>query len=156
MQEYVKTVGVKLRISKADRTILNDFLKDISMDMDMNYVEVRKGQVYYVPELLGERKGLTFLRNGLYLGELKKDRFEPSQSFAMALRKGQYVSCVNLNWSDSRIGKYLRGETIYVDDLQVKHSKGWQLVCISGFPLGWGKLVNGTLKNKYHPGWRMK
>ena len=155
-REHVKTPGVKLKIAKADLMILDDFLKDISMDMDMNDVEVRKGQVYYVPKLLGERKGLTFLRNGLYLGELKKDRFEPSQSFAMALGKGQYVSCVNLNWSDSRVGKYLRGETIYVDDLQVKHSKGWQLVCISGFPLGWGKLVNGTLKNKYHPGWRMK
>lgn len=155
-QKYVKANGVKLKICKADRTILNDFLKDISMDMDINYVEVRKGQVYYVPGLLGDRKGLAFLRNGLYLGELKKDRFEPSQSFAMALHKGQYVSTVNFNWPDSRVGKYLRGETIYIDDLQVKHSKGWQLVCINGFPLGWGKLVNGTLKNKYHPGWRMK
>ena len=155
-QKYVKANGVKLKISKADRTILNDFLKDISMDMDINYVEVRKGQVYYVPGLLGDRKGLAFLRNGLYLVELKKYRFEPSHSFAMALHKGQYVSTVNFNWPDSRVGKYLRGETIYIDDLQVKHSKGWQLVCINGFPLGWGKLVNGTLKNKYHPGWRMK
>ena len=34
--------------------------------------------------------------------------------------------------------------------------KGWQLVCVNGYPLGWGKLVNGTLKNKYHAGWRMK
>ncbi|MDD7077333.1 MAG: hypothetical protein PUI42_04280, partial [Lachnospiraceae bacterium] len=30
------------------------------------------------------------------------------------------------------------------------------LVCVNGYPLGWGKLVNGTLKNKYHPGWRMQ
>ena len=34
--------------------------------------------------------------------------------------------------------------------------KGWQLVCVNGYPLGWGKLVNGTLKNKYHAGGRMK
>ena len=31
---------------------------------------------------------------------------------------------------------------------------GWKLVCVDGFGLGWGKLVNGTLKNKYPVGWR--
>ena len=33
--------------------------------------------------------------------------------------------------------------------------KGWQLVCVDNFPLGFGKLVNGTLKNKYPAGWRI-
>ena len=33
-------------------------------------------------------------------------------------------------------------------------AKGWHLVCTDGFPLGWGKVTNGTLKNKYLPGWR--
>ena len=31
--------------------------------------------------------------------------------------------------------------------------KGWYLVCVSGYPLGWGKLDRGMLKNKYCPGW---
>ncbi|MDE7059377.1 MAG: hypothetical protein K2P03_11885, partial [Lachnospiraceae bacterium] len=25
-----------------------------------------------------------------------------------------------------------------------------------GYPLGWGKLIKGTLRNKYFSGWRMK
>ena len=29
------------------------------------------------------------------------------------------------------------------------------LVCIDEYPLGWGMLANGTLKNKYLPGWRL-
>jgi len=29
-------------------------------------------------------------------------------------------------------------------------------VCVDGFPLGWGKVAQGTLKNKYLPGWRWK
>ena len=29
------------------------------------------------------------------------------------------------------------------------------LVCVDGYPLGWGKLAGGMLKNKYLPGWRM-
>ena len=32
--------------------------------------------------------------------------------------------------------------------------KGWYLVCVDGYPLGFGKLINQTLTNKYLPGWR--
>ncbi|MDD5949229.1 MAG: RsmF rRNA methyltransferase first C-terminal domain-containing protein, partial [Lachnospiraceae bacterium] len=117
---------------------------------------------------------IPFLRNGLYLGEIKKNRFEPSQSFAMALKGpamvsgsrekslgedeglGEYASYVNFDYSDERVRRYLCGETVEVDDLSPARPKGWQLVCVNGYPLGWGKLVNGTLKNKYHPGWRMQ
>ena len=50
--------------------------------------------------------------------------------------------------------RYLKGETIDVEDLIPAKAKGWHLVCTNGFPLGWGKVTNGTLKNKYLPGWR--
>ena len=160
-------------IGKPETKALTEFFADISMEMTWKQVEVRKGQVYLVPEALGTRKGLVFLRNGLYLGEIRKDRFEPSQSFAMALKKEEYTAVIDLDYSDVRVEKYLRGETLEVDDI-VEHNlqeaekmsdtksmkkrleKGWQLVCVNGYPLGWGKLVNGTLKNKYHAGWRMK
>lgn len=160
-------------IGKPETKALTEFFADVSMEMNWKQVEVRKDQVYLVPEALGARKGLVFLRNGLYLGEIRKDRFEPSQSFAMALKKEEYTAVVDLDYSDVRVEKYLRGETLEVDDI-VEHNlqevekmsdtksmkkrleKGWQLVCVNGYPLGWGKLVNGTLKNKYHAGWRMK
>lgn len=160
-------------VGKPEIKALTEFFADVTMEMNWKQVEVRKGQVYLVPEALGARKGLVFLRNGLYLGEIRKDRFEPSQSFAMALKKKEYAAVIDLDYSDVRVEKYLRGETLDVDDIvestiqsaedagTVKISKkrlekGWQLVCVSGYPLGWGKLVNGTLKNKYHAGWRMK
>ena len=41
-----------------------------------------------------------------------------------------------------------------VEDLADAGGKGWRLVCVDGFPLGWGKLAGGRLKNKYYPGWR--
>lgn len=160
-------------IGKPETKALTEFFADVSMEMNWKQVEVRKGQVYLVPEALGARKGLVFLRNGLYLGEIRKDRFEPSQSFAMALKKKEYMAVIDLDYSDMRVEKYLRGETLDVDDIVAKNfqaaseadlpkavgkrlEKGWQLVCVNGYPLGWGKLVNGTLKNKYHAGWRMK
>ena len=160
-------------IGKPETKALTEFFADVSMEMNWKQVEVRKGQVYLVPEALGARKGLVFLRNGLYLGEIRKDRFEPSQSFAMALKKKEYMAVIDLDYSDMRVEKYLRGETLEVDDIVERNlqeaeemgkakamkkrlEKGWQLVCVNGYPLGWGKLVNGTLKNKYHAGWRMK
>ena len=160
-------------IGKPETKALTEFFADVSMEMNWKQVEVRKGQVYLVPETLGARKGLVFLRNGLYLGEIRKDRFEPSQSFAMALKKKEYMAVIDLDYSDMRVEKYLRGETLEVDDIVERNlqeaeemgkakamkkrlEKGWQLVCVNGYPLGWGKLVNGTLKNKYHAGWRMK
>ncbi len=145
-----------LRASKQEKAVLEEFFTDVTMEIDWKYVEVRKGQVYFVPKALGERKGLVFLRNGLYLGEIRKDRFEPSQSFAMALKKEEFVSAIDLDARDERILRYLKGETIDVADVKTACGKGWQLVCVNGYPLGWGKLINATLKNKYHAGWRMK
>lgn len=147
--------------SKDEEKVLREFLQDVSMSWNMDQVEVRKDQVYFVPCPPEIKGGIPFLRNGLYLGELKKGRFEPSQSFAMALRgpfdgNAEYRSVLNLEYSDERVRRYLCGETIDVEDIPVKSKKGWQLVCVNGFPLGWGKLVNGTLKNKYHQGWRMQ
>ena len=180
--------------SKEEDKVLREFLQDVTMDWSMEQIEVRNGQAYFMPEPPEIRGKIPFLRNGLYLGELKKGRFEPSQSLAIALRgpgftvrneseteendsktvskktekndsktaskktqsECEYASVIDLPYDDDRVRKYLCGETIDVDDLQPKRSKGWQLVCVNGYPLGWGKLVNGTLKNKYHAGWRMQ
>ena len=107
-----------------------------------------------MPENLPDLRGIRFLRTGLLLGELKKKRFEPSQALAMNLTRDEYAHTINLSADDERVGRYLKGETIEVDDLTSVKEKGWQLVCVDGFPLGWGKLSGGTLKNKYLPGWR--
>jgi NOL1/NOP2/sun family putative RNA methylase len=144
------------RPSREEEKVLREFLQDVSMDWSMEQIEVRGGQAYFIPEPPDIRGKIPFLRNGLYLGEIKKNRFEPSQSFAVALKKDEYASVVDLHYEDERVRRYLCGETVEVDDLPVKRDKGWQLVCVDGYPLGWGKLVNGTLKNKYHPGWRMQ
>lgn len=142
-------------MTKQERLVLEGFLRDVSMELDPARIEVRKGQAYYLPEGGDGFGGMVFLRNGLYLGEIRKDRFEPSQAFAMAMEKEAYASRVDLDWRDERIMRYLKGETIQIDELPLQRKKGWQLVCVNGYPLGWGKLVNGLLKNKYLSGWRI-
>jgi len=112
---------------------------------------IQKDRVYLVPEGYVEQKGLRTLRQGLFLGEMKKRRFVPSQSLALSLKSTDYDSIINLSVEDSDVIRYLKCETLTLD---TKNKNGWQLVCVDGFPLGWGKLNNGSLKNMYLPGWR--
>lgn len=133
---------------------LSRFFEEVTWEIDPTRVEIRGEHVYYMPEGLPDMKGIRFLRTGLYLGDVKKNRFEPSQAFAMCLKKTEYFHTVSLSLGDERVIKYLKGETIEVDDIVSAEDKGWQLICVEDFPLGWGKLSNGTLKNKYLPGWR--
>lgn len=133
---------------------LEKFLKDVFRTLDPGRMELKGDRVYYMPENLPALNGVRFLRTGLLLGELKKNRFEPSQAFAMNLRKEEYAKVLDFSVSDARVIKYLKGETLDVDDLTGAKDKGWYLVCVDGYPLGFGKLVNQTLKNKYLLGWR--
>jgi NOL1/NOP2/fmu family ribosome biogenesis protein len=58
---------------------------------------------------------------------------------------------VNFAADDERVIRYLKGETLLTDTAY----KGNVLVCVDGFGLGWAQgSGNGTLKNRYYPGWR--
>ena len=131
---------------------LKEFMDSTTFEYDPAYINIRDTRVFLTSPYMAEERGLRIIRNGLLLGELKKNRFEPSQAFAMALTKDQFNNCLDLPVSDDRVIRYLKGETIDIDDFNVK--SGWTLVCVDGYPLGWGKNANGQLKNKYLAGWR--
>ena len=133
---------------------VQDFLKMATVDFSAGTFKMEGERVFFLPEG-GKMPRLRYLRTGLYLGDVKKNRFEPSQAFAMALSPETFDSCIDLSSKDIRTLKYLKGETIDTSDLPAARKKGWQLVCVDGFVLGWGKLNGGILKNKYYPGWRL-
>ena len=133
---------------------LEEFLGHIDRKFDSSRMDLRGEKVYYMPEGLPTLRGIRFLRTGLLMGELKKNRFEPSQALAMNLKKEAYDQVIDLPLEDERVMKYLKGETLDVEDLVKPKDKGWYLICVDGYPLGFGKLVNQMLKNKYLPGWR--
>lgn len=137
---------------------------------DPGRVCLERERLYYLPRELctgpaADRSGLRYLRTGLLLGELKKGRFEPSQALAMALRPGDGPGRLMLSSGDERVIRYLKGETLSLSSGEAaggpgeaaqggKQAGSWRLVCVDGFPLGWGRVHNGMLKNKYYPGWR--
>ncbi len=129
------------------------FEQQLLQPFDRKRLMVKQDMVYYLPEQFHCGWKLRYLRTGLLLGELKKGRFEPSQAFAMALRQDGVSNTVSFSCEDGRAVRYLKGETISLNpEEDVK--KGWCLVCVDGYPLGWAKCTGGTLKNKYYPGWR--
>jgi NOL1/NOP2/sun family putative RNA methylase len=132
-----------------------DFIESIQYPFDLSRMDVQKERVFYIPEKMPYVKGLRILRCGLYMGDMKKNRFEPSQSLAMFLKASQFPNSICLSVEDERVIKYLKGETIELEENEIKTYKdGICLICVEQYPLGFGKLSKGTIKNKYLPGWR--
>ena len=103
-------------------------------------------RVYWAPTEMPELKGLKVLRPGLELGEMKKDRFEPAHALALWLRD---CNCVeNLEVNGEKIGQYLSGNVI------PSTQKGWCLVTVDGYTIGWGKGDGMQLKNHFPKGLR--
>ena len=136
------------------QTELFEFLSHVRVNFDISRINIRpNGSVTYLPENMPDLSGLRLMRTGLLLGEIKKNRFEPSQALAMSLKDSQFDNCISFSADDPNTIKYLKGETIDIDG---SHSlkNGWCLVCVEHYPLGFAKLNGCTLKNKYLSGWR--
>lgn len=130
-----------------------DFLKDTRLIWDPGRMARKQDRIYYLPEGFSQAPGLRYLRTGLFMGTLKKERFEPSQALAMTLGERSYGSAISFDREDERVIRYLKGETIALKEGE-DPKKGWCLVCVDGFGLGFARRNNGMLKNKYYPGWR--
>ena len=166
-------------LTKQERQLVEQFLKAFcpGQNIDKDRFDVKDGRVYRMPEDCPDIRGLKFLRAGLYLGELKKNRFEPSQELALALlppapgsgeggdlgmpsQAGvagpvRYTeddgACICLPSGDERLSAFLRGESVRLEEAG---ESGWRLVCADRWPVGWGKLVGGVLKNHIPAIWR--
>ena len=129
-----------------------EFLASLKIEIPRERLQIKDERLYLLPELGVDTKGLRLLRSGLFLGEIKKKRFEPSQSLACALRKEEYENCYDLAVDDPDVIRYLKCESI---EIKQTCKDGWILVTVGGFPLGWGKYSKGNFKNRYLPGWRL-
>jgi NOL1/NOP2/fmu family ribosome biogenesis protein len=65
--------------------------------------------------------------------------------------KNQCRQTIDLSLEGEDWQRYLKGETLK----GTEQFKGWVLMTINGFPLGWGKESNGIVKNLYPKGLRM-
>ena len=129
-------------------SFMRDNLKDFEFDRERTVCF--KDSVYLLPEGFDKNlKGLKTVRAGIHLGDIKKDRFEPSHSLAMVLSPEECERTVELDEDEAL--KFRHGE-----ELKKDCKNGWTLVCFKGVSLGWCKAVNGSLKNHYPKGLRIK
>lgn len=138
---------------KAARELWRDFVRSaLSGDPAADDALVVYGeQLYAVPRDAPAFDGLHMVRAGLWLGTLRRDRLEPSHSLALTIDAAAAMRRLDLSADDERTLRYLQGHP-----LDEPGEPGWVLVCVDGFPLGWGRRAGAVVKNAYPKGLRWR
>ena len=149
----------ELKNKVSDKTSISDFesftkevLKDNILESDNGGIILFGEQLYMIPKGMPSTHNLKVLRPGLHLGTMKKNRFEPSHALALALRPGEVNNVCELSSDTNDAQAYINGQTLNYDNSESK--KGWFLITIDGYSLGWGKLAGNIMKNHYPKGLR--
>lgn len=142
--------GMEKGIPERDAKEYLDFAKETLRNKPEGNL-IRFGeQLYLAPENMPSTKGLKVLRLGLHLGTMKKNRFEPSHALALALRSEDVLHSYDMAGDSQDVRMYLNGQTLQADG-----EKGWYLMTVDGYSIGWGKLAGGMIKNHYPKGLRI-
>jgi NOL1/NOP2/fmu family ribosome biogenesis protein len=123
-----------------------EFAKALGISLPEGKVVCFGSKLFWAPQELPELRGLKVLRPGLELGEIKKDRFEPAHALALWLR--ECSNTVSFAADSAEIKAYLHGDVLPCT------KRGWCLVQVDGYSIGWGKGDGNTLKNHYPKGLR--
>lgn len=116
--------------------------------MDGTYITFGE-QLYLLPDGVPSLDKLRVLRPGLHVANIKKGRSEPAHALSHVLCREDMKHWISYSGKDEEIQKYLHGQT-----LNVQGEKGWTLVCVDSYGLGFGKITGGILKNHYPKGLR--
>ncbi len=106
---------------------------------------------YLMPENIPDTRGLGVLRGGVLLGEIMRNRIEPSHALFMAAHADECRRVVSLEPDSAELNSFLKGEEIAVSDT----FKGYTAIACGDTITGFGKCSGGRLKNKYPKGLRM-
>jgi NOL1/NOP2/sun family putative RNA methylase len=147
-------------VVEIDLTPFKQFCKE-QLCLEMPGVETLYGEhLYLMPIGLPDLDGIKVIKPGWYMGAVRKNRFEPAHALAMGLYADEAQRVLQLSATDNEAIRYLKGETLIINETSLERKqadiplKGHCLVCIDGFPVGWGKWQEGMIKNEYPAGWR--
>ncbi|MGM9550932.1 MAG: RsmF rRNA methyltransferase first C-terminal domain-containing protein [Clostridia bacterium] len=129
-------------VKEADGTLFRQFEKE-NLNTHLEGKLVLFGEnLYLIPSSFGDIGNIKIVLPGLHLGELKKNRFEPSHHLALSLKEDDFKT-VYIGTYDE-ISAFFQGNTI-----SAELPSGWGAMLYDKYPIGWFKSVNGTLKNHY-------
>ena len=122
------------------------FAKELDIALPDGQAVTFGDTLYWMPPQMPALHRLRVLRPGLELGALKKDRFEPAHALALWLKHCKNE--ISLSPESKELAAYLHGEAIPCT------VRGWCLVKVGAYSLGWGKGDGNQLKNHYPKGLR--
>ena len=122
------------------------FAKELDIALPDGQAVTFGDTLYWMPPQMPALHRLRVLRPGLELGALKKDRFEPAHALALWLKHCKNE--ISLSPESKELAAYLHGEAIPCAE------RGWCLVKVGAYSLGWGKGDGNQLKNHYPKGLR--
>lgn len=113
------------------------------------YLYQSQNHVYAIQNHFPIMDKIKIVKNGLYLGECKKGRFEPSLSLALTLNKDDVKRYYDFSKDSQEIKDYIKGLT-----LKGNQDKGYGVIFVDGYPLSFYKESNQQIKNLYPKGLR--
>ncbi|CCI85587.1 NOL1 NOP2 sun family protein [Lactobacillus pasteurii DSM 23907 = CRBIP 24.76] len=149
-----KNLANKNKLSAQELSYVADVLEKFNLPATLQDWKAKlclsNGHVFLPVIAPNDLKGIKVINNGLELGLLKKNRFEPGHQLAMVLGDVKQEQVVDLA-NKEEFDKYLHGETVNV----TSKVKGFSLVSYQGMIFSFGKVTgNGVLKNFYPKGLR--
>lgn len=124
-------------ISKKRMQILQSFWKD-TLNIPMpKYLVENKGHIYAIKPQFPDLGKIRILRNGLYLGEVRKSYFIPSYSLAITLNKEDVKRYYDYPVNSDEVRKFIHGET-----LPSTGNKGYGVLFVDGYALSFYKESN--------------
>lgn len=143
-----KEVLLKPNLNKEQLSLVKKFY-DENLNIKMpEYLYQSNNHVYAIKPHF-PKLPYKVLRNGLYLGECKKGRFEPSLSLALTLNKEDVKRYYDYREDSQEIKDYISGLTLKGDG-----NKGYGVIFVDGYPLSFYKESNNQVKNLYPKGLR--
>lgn len=147
-EKTVDYKNTKPQNAKIPETVY-DFLDDTLKNYNKTEVKLYGETPIFYNGNIPVKKGEAFMC-GVTVGEIKKNYILPHHQFFSAFgsdfkRKIDFEPC------DENLLKYLHGE-----EIKTNCENGWAVVCVCGVAIGGAKVSNGTAKNHYPKGLRLK
>ena len=152
--KFKKTGGSVKKLPVCNSAKINDcvqsFLKE-QVQNPMSYFHVEKGKecdrVYMMNQPFIKFKKGNVVRQGVYVGNIKKSRFEPEHAFYMCsdLLYNKFVECTIEEMDACMHGL----------ELNRSIARGYVAFCFHGLPFGYGKSDGRRITNKIPKGLRL-
>jgi len=166
--KLVKDEGIIKNLLKPEKDIkyidsnklpdkVKEFLIHVKNEKLSNIFMIKDDLIYMLTDEVKNniKKSLHYSRTGMLLGQLKKGiHFSVNSPFALTLGFNDFDNVLSLKPDDLRTIKYLKGETIFSEDFDKAVNKGYVMICVDDYPLGFAQFDGYKYKNLYPQGWR--